>query len=63
MSKTYFKVIVTKEFVVDAESESEAINTYQCFSVWEEKSTHAYQLTENDLEKYGIENNADGGRS
>lgn len=52
--KTYYKVIVTKEYVVEAQTESEALKDYKQFSVWSESDINSYELTVSDLEKYGI---------
>jgi hypothetical protein len=52
--KKYHKVIVTKEYVVEAESESEARKLFRNFSEWEQEDVRIYELTDNDLDKYGI---------
>lgn len=52
--KKYRKVIVTKEYIVEAESDTEAKQLYKNFSVWSEQDINTYELTDGDLEKYKI---------
>lgn len=50
--KVYFKVIKTTEYIVEAESSSEAFQLYRNFSVWKNEDENAYELTSKDLKKY-----------
>ena len=52
--KKYRKVIVTKEYVVEADSDKEAKQLYKNFSVWSDQDINTYDLADNDLEKYGL---------
>jgi hypothetical protein len=52
--KKYRKVIVTKEYVVEAESDAEAKQLYKNFSVWSDQDINTYELTNSDLQKYSI---------
>lgn len=52
--KKYRKVIVTKEYVVEADSDKEAKQLYKYFSVWSDEDINTYELTDGDLEKYNI---------
>jgi hypothetical protein len=55
--KVYYKVTVTKEYVVEAETTDEALKDYKQFSVWSESDKNAYELFPDDLPKYGIVTN------
>lgn len=52
--KVYFKVIKTTEYIVEAESSSEAFQLYRNFSVWKNEDENAYELTSEDLKKIRI---------
>lgn len=48
----YHKVIVTKEYVVDSETVTEARKEYKAFGVLVDAGINIYELTDNDMEKY-----------
>lgn len=48
----HHKVIVTKEYVVDSETATEARKEYKAFGVLVDEDIHVYELTDNDVEKY-----------
>jgi hypothetical protein len=50
----YFKVIVTSEYIVKANSSSDAIKNYIREDNLVDTDEHAYELTENDLKNYEI---------
>lgn len=56
MAEKYRKVIVTKEYIVKADSDFEAKQLYKNFSVWSEQDINTYELTDNDLAKYDLTN-------
>lgn len=55
----YFKVMVTNEYVVQANSQKEAMQIYKWFSNWHEEDSNCYELSLDDLKKYGITNEND----
>jgi len=52
--RKYFKVIVTKEYVVESDTEQDALSCYESSSVWSDESVDSYELFDSDLPKYGI---------
>ncbi len=48
----YHKVIVTKEYVVDSETVTEARKEYKAFGVLVDEDINIYELTDKDMEKY-----------
>lgn len=53
--KKFYKVIVTHEYVVEADSTREALQLYKWHNVWSDSDKNSYELTSEDLEKYGIQ--------
>ena len=48
----HHKVIVTKEYVVDSETVTEARKEYKAFGVLVDEDVNIYELTDKDMEKY-----------
>lgn len=48
----YHKVIVTKEYIVDSETVTEARKEYKAFGVLVDGDINIYELSDDDMEKY-----------